>query len=208
MPIKEPLALFQKWFEEAQYSDGIHLATSMTLATASKAGRPSSRIVGVKGFDKSGFKIATNKNSRKAKDMDENPFASLMFYWESMNRMVRIDGPVEKLDTKATSDIWKGFPRAAQLTHSASKQDDILPDKSTLVQKKAELTQQYADSTPIPPNPEWCAYNLIPDWWEFYQVVTDLPDRIIFRKPEAGETPDGKALHQGDEGWILERVYP
>ncbi|CAD5118473.1 DgyrCDS7175 [Dimorphilus gyrociliatus] len=204
---KDPLLLFRKWFEEAQYSEGVHLATSMTLGTCSKKGIPSSRIVGVKGFDSEGFKIATNKYSRKALDMMEVPHASLMFYWEPMNRMVRIDGPVDLLTEEQAVEIWKSLPRAAQLIHYASDQDKYLSSRQDFIDRRRRLENEFGDSTPIPKNPDWVAFNVRPEKWEFYQVSSDLPDRLLFTK-ENDATIDGVFCQARTNDWLIFRLSP
>ncbi|KAI0233565.1 Pyridoxine-5'-phosphate oxidase [Lamellibrachia satsuma] len=208
LPSKDPLTLFQKWFEEAQYNDSIRLATSMILATSSKDGRPSIRIVGVKGFDKTGFQILTNQNSKKAKDLKENPYASIMFYWEPMDRMVRVEVRGSRLPDEEAERMWRGFPLAAQLVHSSSHQDEVIASREVVLKQKEEVSGKYQDDDGIPMNPDWCAFTLVPYRYEFYQVATDMPDRIIFRRPEAGDTPDGTILHRGDDGWLIEVLSP
>lgn len=209
LPSTDPLLFFEKWYEEANECEGVKMVNSAALSTSSRSGRTSSRIVGVKGFDRTGFKIATNGNSLKAKNMEENPYASLLFYWECMGRMVRIDGRVVKLSDEEMNKIWKGFSRHAQILHTASHQDEVIKSSEVVLARKEELEQRYADRRiHIPRNPAWVAYVLIPEVWEFYQVGPDFMDRMVFRSPRPGETPDDVNVHQGLEGWVIECLSP
>lgn len=207
LPSTDPLLFFGKWYEQAKENDGVKLVNSATLSTSSRSGRTSSRIVGVKGFDRCGFKIATNCNSLKAKNMEENCFASLLYYWEPLGRMVRIDGRVVKSPDDEMDRIWKGFSRDAQYLHTASHQDEVITSSEEVLTRIKELKQKYGEWKPIPTNPEWVAYCLIPEVWEFYQVG-EFIDRVVFRLTRPGEHPDDVRLHKGRDDWVFEILSP
>jgi pyridoxine/pyridoxamine 5'-phosphate oxidase len=208
LPSNDPIVLFQKWYKEADEYDEVKMVNTATLSTASRSGRTSSRIVGINRFDKNGFRFATNCNSLKAKNMDENPFASLLFYWECMGRMVKIDGRVVKLSADEMKKCWMGFSREAQIMHTASNQDEPIKSPKDIFARKGELEMRYPDSKPIPVSPDWCLYNLIPEVVEFYECGCVFMDRTRFRHLRAGEIIDGVLLHKGHDGWVIETVSP
>lgn len=207
LPSTDPLVFFEKWYRVAKDNEGIKMVNIAVLSTASRSGRTSSRIVSVKGFGQSGFKIATNSNSLKAKNMEENPFASLIYHWGSLGQMVRIDGHVKLLPDEEMNKRWKDFSRDAQLMHIASRQDEIIKSSEEVLARKEELEMRYKDYKQIPVNKAWCAYALIPEVIEFHQIG-EFMDRIRFRKLRAGERPDGVLVHEGQDGWVIETVSP
>ncbi|CAF3335902.1 unnamed protein product [Rotaria sp. Silwood2] len=136
----EPMGQFKKWFEEAvEYIDE---PNSFCLATATKDGKPSSRFLLMKGFDETGFKFYTNYDSRKGKELEENPFASMCFYWSPMSRSVRIDGHVEKLSEAEATEYFNSRPIDSQISACISKQSQLVPNRQYLLDQR----QKYIDN--------------------------------------------------------------
>ncbi len=127
---REPIAQFAEWFKEASKVDCIGEANAMTLATASKEGKPSARMVLLKGYDKQGFRFFTNYESRKGKELAENPFASLVFYWEPLSRSVRIEGRVEKLTSEESTEYFNSRPPTSQIGAIVSHQSSVIEDRN------------------------------------------------------------------------------
>ncbi|XP_046677913.1 pyridoxine/pyridoxamine 5'-phosphate oxidase-like isoform X1 [Homalodisca vitripennis] len=205
---KDPISQFKIWFEEAARTPGIAEANAMCVATASKEGRPSARYLLLKGYGMDGFKFYTHYNSRKGKDLEENPWAALTFYWEPLHRSVRIEGRVEKLGAEDSDNYFHSRPRDSQIGSSASKQSSVIESRDVLTEREAELMAQFKGQE-IPRPPTWGGYILIPDSMEFWHGHSNrLHDRIRFRRPESRETPDGKFTHIGENGWVYERLSP
>ncbi|XP_072042643.1 pyridoxine/pyridoxamine 5'-phosphate oxidase-like [Amphiura filiformis] len=205
---KEPIEQFTDWFKTARQLNGIEEANAMTLATATKDGRPSARWVLLKGYGKEGFKFYTNYESRKSKELLENPFACLVFYWAALSRSVRIEGRVEKLSEEESTQYFHSRPFDSQIGACVSHQSTVIESRDVLTTRDAELKEQYKDKT-VPKPDYWGGFIVIPEVVEFWQGQSNrLHDRIVFRRPKDGETPDGKLLHQGDDGWVYTRLSP
>ncbi|CAH1789971.1 unnamed protein product [Owenia fusiformis] len=207
---KEPIAQFKHWFEIACQTDGIREANAMSLATATKTGVPSLRIVLLKGYDDKGFRFYTNYESRKGKEIAENPRASLMFYWEPLMRSVRIEGIVEKLSEEESTTYFHSRPRSSQIGAIVSHQSTIITGRDVLRERNEKLTNEYADESKEIPKPDyWGGYVVKPHMVEFWQGQTNrVHDRIVFRKHQEGETFDETITHPGDAGWVYERLAP
>ncbi|EFX70395.1 hypothetical protein DAPPUDRAFT_129869 [Daphnia pulex] len=207
---KEPIKQFQSWFDVACQTPNILEANAMCLSTASKTGKPSARYVLLKGFDKEGFRFFTNYSSRKGIELEENPFAALTFYWEPLLKSVRIEGAVKKLPAEASDEYFQSRPRSSQIGALVSSQSQAISSRQVLVDDEEKLTKEYADEKiPIPRPDKWGGYVVIPEVIEFWQgQSTRIHDRIRFRRPASSEEPDGVLTHQGDEGWIYERLAP
>lgn len=195
----DPVEQFQAWFEDA-VAAGLHEPNAMTLATADSAGRPSARMVLLKGFDRSGFVWYTNYTSRKASELAGNPQASLVFFWERLHRQVRVEGAVEKVSREETEAYFHSRPRGSQLGAIVSTQSSVIAGRSTLDQAYDELVAKYADgSVPVPLPDTWGGFRLRPRAVEFWQGRSSrLHDRL--RYTLVGE--DGSA------GWKIERLAP
>ncbi|KAJ1527224.1 hypothetical protein ONE63_008751 [Megalurothrips usitatus] len=205
---KEPFGQFKAWFNEACNNPKVEEANAMCLSTASKDGAPSARYVLLKGFGSDGFKFFTNYNSRKGTELDENPRAALTFYWEPLRRSIRIEGKVERLDEKESDDYFHSRPRDSQIGACASNQSAPISGREILSAQQQLLSERYLDED-IPRPGHWGGYIVVPHSIEFWQGQSDrLHDRIRFRVPHASERPDGKLLHQGDDGWVYERLSP
>ncbi|GFN82436.1 retrovirus-related pol polyprotein line-1 [Plakobranchus ocellatus] len=207
---KEPFKQFLSWFDQARKTDDIKEANAMALATATKDGIPSVRMVLMKGIDDSAIYFYTNYLSQKAKELDENPHCSLMFYWELLNKSVRISGVAQRVSKEESTDYFHSRPKASQIGACVSLQSSVVKDRKVLDERNQELTEKYSDSTSIIPKPDfWGGYKVIPTRFEFWQGQTNrLHDRIVFRKPLSGETINPETTHRGSDGWVFERLMP
>ncbi|XP_045772532.1 pyridoxine/pyridoxamine 5'-phosphate oxidase-like [Maniola jurtina] len=207
---KEPFGQFKAWFEEACTRKEILEPNAMCLATATKDGYPSARFVLCKGYGKDGFKFFTNHGSRKAKEMAENPNVAATFYWEILNRSVRIEGTVEKLSEGESTTYFHSRPVPSQIAACTSYQSTPIESRDVLCEREKVLEAEYMIPGKEIPKPNfWGGYIIQPRSVEFWQGQRDrLHDRIKFRKPKEGEVLDGKLLHEGEDGWVYERLSP
>lgn len=143
---KEPIGQFKAWFEEACNTPQILEANAMFLATATRNGIPSVRTVLLKGFGTEGFKFYTNYESRKGRELAENPYAALTFYWESLKRSVRIEGIAEKTSAEDSDRYFQSRPYANQIGSSASKQTSVIASRETLIVKERELLAKFPEN--------------------------------------------------------------
>lgn len=177
---KNPVKQFAKWYEVVLKS-GLKEPTAMTLATASKGGVPSARTVLLKGYDEKGFLFFTNYGSRKGRELSENPFAELLFYWMDLRKQVRISGRVEKVSKEESEKYFKTRPLNSQIGAWASRQSEIIPDRKFLEEKYKEYSEKYKEDVPLPPF--WGGFRLIPERFEFWQGRENrLHDRICYLK--------------------------
>lgn len=205
---KEPIGQFRAWFDEARNNPNILEANAMCLATASKDGTPSARFVLLKGYGKEGFKFFTNYNSRKGKELEENPKAALTFYWDALHRSVRVEGTVQRLSEKESDEYFHSRPKASQIGACASNQSTPIAGRQVLMDEEKALNSLYNEGDVQRPK-HWGGYIVIPHSIEFWQGQSDrLHDRIRFRLPQESVKPDGKLLFQGEEGWVYERLSP
>ncbi|KAI7728968.1 hypothetical protein M8C21_010631 [Ambrosia artemisiifolia] len=194
----DPFVQFQKWFDDA-LAAGLKEPNAMALCTAGKDGKPSSRMVLLKGFDNTGFVWYTNYGSRKAKDLSENANASLLFYWDGLNRQVRIEGSVQKVSEEESESYFHSRPRGSQIGAIASKQSSVIPGRDFLHQEYKDLETKYSDGAPIPKPTNWGGYRLKPDFFEFWQGQTSrLHDRLCYYPQEADSTIS----------WKIKRLAP
>ena len=188
-----PFNQFEKWFKDAQAAVPI-LPNSMTLATSTKEGVPSARVVLLKDFDEQGFVFYTNYLSQKGKELDENPIASLSFYWPELARQVRITGAAARISRSESEAYFHTRPIDSQLGAWASNQSDVIDGREVLEQRMAELLKKY-DGKNIPLPPYWGGYRVTPIVFEFWQSrASRLHDRLRYRLVE------GK--------WVIERLAP
>ncbi|MEY2427524.1 MAG: pyridoxamine 5-phosphate oxidase [Verrucomicrobiota bacterium] len=197
----DPIVQFEAWFEQARAANArlarekIEDVNAMTLATADEHGRPSARIVLLKGIDQRGFLFFTNYESRKGKELSENPQAAAVFYWPDLERQVCIAGEVARLSRAESEAYFKSRPRGSKLATWASTQSEVIPAREVLEQKWKELETKYpGEDVPLPPY--WGGYVLTPARIEFWQGRPNrLHDRFRYsRLPQ--------------KSWQLERLAP
>lgn len=187
-----PLALFNRWMEEAIAHD-VSEPTAMTLATVGPNGRPSTRVVLLKGCDERGMVWFTNYASRKGEELAANPFAALQFHWVEMERVVRIEGRVEMTSAQESDDYFKSRPLDSRLGAWASPQSHVITSRAVLVANAAKAAVQHGINPDRPPH--WGGYRLVPDRYEFWQGRRSrLHDRLRFKL-------DGSA-------WLRDRLAP
>uniref|UniRef100_A0A8D0ZKJ3 Pyridoxine-5'-phosphate oxidase n=1 Tax=Sus scrofa TaxID=9823 RepID=A0A8D0ZKJ3_PIG len=171
--------------------------------------QPTEQGVLFASFAKQHFRGLANLSKRNGKPHDSNPFASLVFYWEPLNRQVRLEGPVKKLPEEEAESYFHSRPRSSQIGAVVSHQSSVIPDREYLRKKNEELEQLYQEQE-VPRPKYWGGYILYPQVIEFWQGQTNrLHDRIVFRRgPPTGDSPLGPMTHRGEEDWLYERLAP
>ncbi len=175
----DPLRLFEHWFNEA-IAARVPEPNAMTLATVAEDGRPSTRIVLVKSFDERGIVWFTNYESRKGHELQTNAYAALQFHWVEQERVVRIEGRVEKVSAQESDDYFAKRPLDSRLGAWASPQSQVISSRAVLLENTAKYAARFLLSPPRPSH--WGGYRLVPDLWEFWQGrKSRLHDRIRYR---------------------------
>lgn len=191
----DPFRQFQHWWEET-LAAGVAEPNGMALATALPDGRPSVRIVLLKGMDERGFVFFTNYESRKGCELKANPHAALAFWWEPLERQVRIEGSVEYISAEESDGYFAERPRASQLGAWASPQSQIVESREGIEHRKKRLEAHYGAATSIPRPPHWGGFRVVPALFEFWQGrASRLHDRIRY-------------VRDGATGWWRERLAP
>jgi pyridoxamine 5'-phosphate oxidase len=190
----DPLQQFSAWFAAALAAD-IRDVTAMSLATATPDGKPSARIVLLKGFDERGFAFFTNYDSQKAREIEANPFAALAFYWVQLERQVRISGAVERTSREDSAAYFYSRPVGSQLGAWASKQSQVIDARQVLDARLTKMTERFANGdVPLPPH--WGGYRVKPDKIEFWQGRPNrLHDRFRYSR-------------RADGTWLIDRLAP
>jgi len=189
----DPIRQFDRWFVDALTAQVLE-PNAMTLATATRDGVPSARIVLLKGVDARGFVFFTDYRSRKGAELSENPLAALTFLWKEIERQVRIAGAVSRVSSAESESYYRSRPLGSRLGAWASHQSAVIPSRADLEQRLHEVTERFAaGDVPLPAH--WGGFRVVPDEIEFWQGRTNrLHDRLRYRRDESG--------------WALERLSP
>ena len=188
----DPLKQFDRWLNEAIQSE-VPEPNAMTLATVASNMRPSTRVVLIKGYDELGIVWYTNYESRKGKELAGNPFAALQFHWVELERVVRIEGRMEKVSDEESDSYFHSRPLDSRIGAWASPQSQVIDGRTVLVTNAAKYAAQFMLNPPRPPH--WGGYRLVPDEWQFWQGrKSRLHDRLRYR------------LNEGN--WLRERLAP
>jgi pyridoxamine 5'-phosphate oxidase len=191
---RDPIKLFRFWFDEA-IAANLPMPDAMSLATVTPDGRPTARMVLLKQVDAEGFVFFTNYQSSKAKQLEINPYAALVFYWVQLDRQVRVEGKVTRTSAAESAAYFKTRPRESQIGAWASPQSEVITAREVLEQRAHELAQQYCDRE-IDCPAHWGGYRLAPDRIEFWKSrLGRLHDRILYELQ-----PDGT--------WTIKRLAP
>jgi pyridoxamine 5'-phosphate oxidase len=189
-----PFAQFDKWFQQA-LTASLAEPNAMTLATATIDGKPSARVVLLKGFDERGFVFFTNYESQKGRELSANPFAALVCYWAELERQVKISGRVSRVTAEESETYFRSRPLGSQLGAWASHQSEVVSGREVLEDRLEDLTQEYR-TKPVPLPPYWGGYRLAPETIEFWQGRPNrLHDRLRYALQDGGE-------------WLIERLSP
>ncbi len=206
----DPLAQFQRWLQQALNAQ-LPEPNAMTLATVGIDGRPSTRIVLVKGVDARGLVFYTNYDSRKGQELAAHPQAALQFHWVELERVVRIEGTVVRVDTAASDAYYRSRPLGSRIGAWASPQSRVIASREALEAAADAAAVTHGDDPARPPH--WGGFRLSPDRWEFWQGRKNrLHDRLRYRLNESVETPgadaDAAPDGHGRDAWIRERLAP
>ncbi len=191
---RDPFRQFEKWFQEAEAAK-VREPNAAVLATAARDGRPSARMVLLKGIDGRGFVFYTSYDSRKGRELEANPRAALVFPWVDLERQVIAEGTVTKVAREESEAYFHGRPRASQLAAWASAQSSIISGREALEAAMKAVERKYSGvEAPLPPN--WGGFRIVPELVEFWQGRRSrLHDRLRYRREAAG-------------AWVIERLAP
>ena len=191
-----PIQQFQNWFEEAVRSE-VSEPNAFTLASSTSDGKPSARILLLKGIIDEGFIFYTNYISRKAIELLENPQAAMVFFWSELARQVRMEGHVKKLDEHSSEQYFKSRPRGSQISAWASPQSQVVMNRESLEQERLKIEQRFKDQKTLPKPPFWGGFIFKPERFEFWQGrMNRFHDRFQYEWKEE------------DQEWLIDRLAP
>ena len=188
---RDPIQQFKSWLQQAM--EVVPEPNAMVLATADKSGRPSARVILLKGIDERGLSFFTNYESRKARELADNPNAALVFYWAELERQVRVNGTVARISREESEDYFKSRPLGHQLGAWVSTQSEVIANRALLEERLKGFEQKYVGAAPLPPF--WGGYVLSPMEMEFWQ---GRPNRLH----------DRFRYERGGDGWTISRLAP
>ena len=190
---KDPFVLFNRWFRDASEAGALQ-PDAVTLATATRSGAPSARMVLFKAVEAGAFVFYSNHGSRKGRELVQNNRAAMVFFWSNKRHQVRVSGTVRRLSREASADYFHSRPHGAQLSALASRQSRVVASRDVLEKAVLALARRYPDEVPLPR--DWGGYALTPRWIEFWENREDrLHDRLRYVRQQRG-------------AWRIERLSP
>jgi pyridoxamine 5'-phosphate oxidase len=193
--LPDPIQQLELWLDEALKAK-VEEATAMVLSTATQEGRPSARVVLLKGIENGNLIFFTNYQSRKGHDLEENPVAAITFFWPALERQIRLEGRIEKVAKTASDMYFHSRPKGSQIGAWASPQSQAVKNRAELEEAERSYTEKFSNTTEIPRPDHWGGFQLIPDYVEFWQGRPNrLHDRIVYEEQERG-------------GWQIKRIAP
>jgi pyridoxamine 5'-phosphate oxidase len=190
----DPFPQFERWFEDAVKAE-ISDPYAMVVATVSQTGKPSARVVLLRGFERNGFVFYTNYRSHKAIEVLQNPIVAAVFFWNELDRQVRIEGSVEQVSAQESDNYFRSRPRESQIAAWASNQSEVISSRAQLDKLFKEYEEKFVDQ-PVPRPDNWGGFRIIPTSYEFWQGRPNrLHDRILYERDDGGR-------------WKIKRLAP